>query len=135
VPSGHDNAVKWRGLSLQIPPSPLRAHFVSATVRVHETPTVAWRSFTGRIGWPITTARTIRAKTPSWLREPFRQPACGFVDNAPRSPQPPRLNHLMFVHSHVRCCKMQACELVAEREAFPSGSAVQGREARRQDDG
>src|SRR5215470_13776486 len=35
---GNDNTVKWRGLSLQIPSSPLRAHFVRATVRVHEYP-------------------------------------------------------------------------------------------------
>jgi hypothetical protein len=35
---GNDNTVKWRGLFLQIPPSPLRPHFVRATVRVHEYP-------------------------------------------------------------------------------------------------
>ncbi len=35
---GNDNTVKWRGLSLQIPPSPLRPHFVRASVRVHEYP-------------------------------------------------------------------------------------------------
>jgi hypothetical protein len=35
---GNDNTVKWRGLTLQIPASPLRAHFVRATVRVHEYP-------------------------------------------------------------------------------------------------
>ncbi len=35
---GNDNTVKWRSLSLQIPPSPLRPHFVRATVRVHEYP-------------------------------------------------------------------------------------------------
>jgi transposase len=35
---GNDNTVQWRGLSLQIPPSPLRAHFVRAMVRVHEYP-------------------------------------------------------------------------------------------------
>jgi transposase len=35
---GNDNTVKWRGLTLQIPPSPLRAHFVRTTVRVHEYP-------------------------------------------------------------------------------------------------
>jgi transposase len=34
----NDNTVKWRRLSLQIPPSPLRPHFVRATVRVHEYP-------------------------------------------------------------------------------------------------
>jgi transposase len=35
---GNDNTVKWRGLSLQIPPNPLRPHFVRAMVRVHEYP-------------------------------------------------------------------------------------------------
>jgi transposase len=35
---GNDNTVKWRKLSLQLPPSRLRPHFVKATVRVHEYP-------------------------------------------------------------------------------------------------
>jgi transposase len=35
---GNDNTVKWRRLTLQLPPSRLRAHFVRATVRVHEYP-------------------------------------------------------------------------------------------------
>jgi hypothetical protein len=35
---GNDNTVRYRGLSLQIPPSPLRPHFVKARVRVHEYP-------------------------------------------------------------------------------------------------
>jgi hypothetical protein len=35
---GNDNTVKWRGLTLQIPPSPLRPHFARPTVRVHEYP-------------------------------------------------------------------------------------------------
>lgn len=35
---GNDNTVKWRRLSLQIPPSPLRPHFVRAKVRVLEYP-------------------------------------------------------------------------------------------------
>ena len=35
---GNDNTVKWHRLSLQLPPSRLRAHFVKATVRVHEYP-------------------------------------------------------------------------------------------------
>jgi transposase len=35
---GNDNTVKWRGLCLQLPPSPLRPHFVKASVRVHEYP-------------------------------------------------------------------------------------------------
>jgi transposase len=35
---GNDNTVKWEGLSLQLPPSRLRPHFVKATVRVHGYP-------------------------------------------------------------------------------------------------
>jgi hypothetical protein len=33
-----DNAVKWRTLSLKLPPSRLGPHFVKAVVRVHEYP-------------------------------------------------------------------------------------------------
>jgi transposase len=35
---GNDNTVRYRGLALQIPPSPLRPHFVKARVRVHDYP-------------------------------------------------------------------------------------------------
>ena len=35
---GNDNTVKWKRLSLQIPPSPLRPHFVRTKVRVLEYP-------------------------------------------------------------------------------------------------
>ncbi len=35
---GNDNTVSYRNLSLQIPASPIRAHFVKAKVRVHEYP-------------------------------------------------------------------------------------------------
>ena len=35
---GNDNTVKWRRLTLQLPPSRLRPHFVRANVRVHEYP-------------------------------------------------------------------------------------------------
>ena len=35
---GNDNTVRYRGLSLQIPPSPIRPHFVKARVRVHDHP-------------------------------------------------------------------------------------------------
>jgi hypothetical protein len=36
--AGNDNCVRWKGRVLQIPPSPLRRHFVRATVRLHEYP-------------------------------------------------------------------------------------------------
>jgi transposase len=35
---GNDNTVRYRRLSLQLPPSPLRPHFVKAKVRVHDYP-------------------------------------------------------------------------------------------------
>ena len=35
---GQDNTVKWEGLSLQLPPSRLRPHFVKTTVRLHVYP-------------------------------------------------------------------------------------------------
>ena len=50
---GNDNTVKWRGLPLQIPSTPLRAHFVRAMARVHEYPRAAgdlpWSTPLGRI--------------------------------------------------------------------------------------
>lgn len=33
---GNDNCVRYRGLALQIPPSPIRPHFVKLRVRVHD---------------------------------------------------------------------------------------------------
>ncbi len=44
---GNDNTVKWRGLHLQLPPSPLRPHFVKASVRVHEYPDGSLAVFLG----------------------------------------------------------------------------------------
>ena len=35
---GNDNWVRYKGLALQLPPSPLRPHFVKAQVRVHDYP-------------------------------------------------------------------------------------------------
>ncbi len=67
---GNNNTVEWRGRTLQIPPSPLRAHFLRTTVRVHEYPAVTWPYSMGRIGWPITIPRETGAIPPNWLREP-----------------------------------------------------------------
>ena len=44
---GNDNCVRYRGLSLQIPPSPIRPHFVKVHVRVHEYPDGALAIFHG----------------------------------------------------------------------------------------
>lgn len=49
---GNDNTVVWRGRRLQIPPSPLRPHFVRTRVRIHEYPDGAIAVFHGphRVG-------------------------------------------------------------------------------------
>ena len=44
---GNDNTVKWHGLSLQLPPSRLRPHFVRARVRVHQYPDGTMAVFLG----------------------------------------------------------------------------------------
>ena len=44
---GNDNTVAWRGRRLQIPASPLRPHFVRATVRLNEYPNGAVAIFWG----------------------------------------------------------------------------------------
>lgn len=44
---GKDNTVSWRSRWLQIPPSPLRPHFVRAKVRLHEYPDGAVALFWG----------------------------------------------------------------------------------------
>ena len=44
---GNDNCVSWHGRRLQIPKSPLRPHFVRATVRLHEYPDRAIALFWG----------------------------------------------------------------------------------------
>jgi transposase len=44
---GKDNTVKWKGLTLQIPATPLRPHFVRAIVRVHEYPDGSLAAFHG----------------------------------------------------------------------------------------
>ena len=44
---GNDNCVRWQGRVLQIPPSPLRPHFVRSTVRLHAYPDGTVAIFTG----------------------------------------------------------------------------------------
>jgi hypothetical protein len=71
---GNGNTVKWRGLTLQIPPRPLRPHFVRAMVCVHEYPDGRLAIFHGPLASPITTSTEICTMTPNWLRDPLPQP-------------------------------------------------------------
>ena len=45
---GNDNTVRYAGLSLQLPASPLRPHFVKAKVRVHHYPDETLAVFHGQ---------------------------------------------------------------------------------------
>jgi hypothetical protein len=45
---GNDNTVRYRNLVLQLPPSPLRPHFVKAKVRVHHYPDDTLAVFLGQ---------------------------------------------------------------------------------------
>ena len=89
--SATTTASRWRGRSLQIPPTPLRPHLVRATVpgprlsRRH-----AWPSSRGRSGWPASRRRRRRAPR-TWPRD-HRDAASpvDLMDNATRCPQPHR---------------------------------------------
>ena len=65
---GNDNTVKWRRLSLQLPPSRLRPHFVKATVRVHEYPD-------GQLGGVLGAASAGRLRPARRIIQPQRQAA------------------------------------------------------------
>jgi transposase len=93
---GNDNCVRYRGLSLQIPPSPLRPHFVRVRVRVHDYPDGTLAIFHGprclaryrSDGRPLEGAEVLAAAAAA---EP-----CGSVDKpaacppAPQVPPPPQ---------------------------------------------
>lgn len=89
----NDNTVRYQGLVLQIPESPIRRHFVRATVRVHEYPDGTLAIFHGprciarftQHGHPIDRPDQRDAR-----RSP--RPACGYVDGASRPPHPHRPN-------------------------------------------
>jgi transposase len=84
---GNDNTVRWNGLVLQLPESPLRRHFVRATVRVHHYHDGALAIFLG----PRSLAR-YDANAKLLPRDASRssRKACGYVDGAKRRPHPHR---------------------------------------------
>lgn len=89
----NDNTVRYHGRILQIPESPLRRHFVRATVRVHEYPDGALAIFHG----PRCLARYRADGSP--LEQPASRdasrsprPACGYVDGA-TPPTYPQAHH------------------------------------------
>jgi hypothetical protein len=83
---GNDNTVTWRGLTLQIPPSPLRPHFVRATVRVQEYPDGRLAIFHGPHPLADYDPEGNPRDDTKLAAERLWQPAYGFVDNALRCP-------------------------------------------------
>ena len=95
---GNDNTVRYRARTLQLPESPLRRHFVKATVRVHDYPDGTLAVFHGprclaryhADGTPLDAGAQPKARP----REPARcaRPADLWTTQA-RCPQPHRPNN------------------------------------------
>jgi len=72
---GNDNTVKWQRLSLRLPTSRLRAHFVKANVRVHEYPNGDLAVYWGphrladynAAGLMVQPAPPVASPEPSWV--------------------------------------------------------------------
>lgn len=92
---GNDNTVKWKRLSLQIPPSPLRPHFVRAKVRVHEYPDGCLAVFLGphRLADYDAEGRSIDPNALAASAASAASPAVDLWISLPRSPQPHSRNH------------------------------------------
>src|SRR5512132_1652104 len=93
---GNDNTVKCKRLSLQIPPSPLRPHFMRAKVRVHEYPDGRLAVFWGprRLADYDAEGRSIINHALAARAASAASPAVDLWISLPRSPQPhSRHNH------------------------------------------
>ena len=76
---GNDNTVTWRNHALQLPPSPLRPHFVKAKVRLHEDPD-------GRVSIFLGPHHLADYDAAGAIAEPQQQPPA----TLPRRPPPAR---------------------------------------------
>lgn len=88
---GHDNCVSFNRLKLQIPQSPLRAHFVKANVKVRQYADGSHAIFHG----PRCLGRYDQTGAINDQNMPLksaRRPGCGNVDNASALPTVPQHN-------------------------------------------
>jgi hypothetical protein len=108
---GNDNTVRFDGLRLQLPPSPLRAHFVRARVRVHRYPDLTLAVFHGprclarydAAGQLLEPTETLGAQAASATDSPvdmwtIRVPRTGCA--SPVSPKGTRGNARLRPHDH-----------------------------------
>ena len=78
---GNDNCVSFNRLKLQLPPSPLRAHFVKARVRVHH-----YVSEPRHLPRPTMSGPLRRQRRPkTWRKTPPKPARCEFVDGVDKS--------------------------------------------------
>ena len=87
---GNENTVKWRRLTLQIPPNPLRPHFVRAMVRIHEYPDGRLAVFHGPHRLAVYDAQGRPDDDAKLAALPASAAALGFMDNSANYPQPHR---------------------------------------------
>jgi transposase len=82
----NDNTIRYRGLVLQLPPSPLRPHFARTTVRVHDYPDGALAVFHGphRIADYDARGNPIEPHTPPQSAGPASRHVRPRPDMAPR---------------------------------------------------
>ena len=72
---GNDNCVSFLNRKLQIPASPLRSHFVKATVKVHQYPDCSLAVFHGRRCLGRYDSRGVPIGEPRWEEDRERKPA------------------------------------------------------------
>ena len=87
--------MRYNGFSLQISTSPIRTHYVRATVRVYDHPDGTLAVFHGPrcLARHGADARPDRGNQTTGRMKPRPGPACGVVENAaalPTTPQAPR---------------------------------------------
>jgi hypothetical protein len=93
---GNDNTVVFHTLRLQIPPSPLRAHFVRSTVKVRQYPDGSHAIFHGAaLHRPLRRARHLEDRGFGYgrMKRSKGTAACGVVDNASALPTTPQAQH------------------------------------------
>jgi hypothetical protein len=99
----NDNCVSYSTLKLQIPESPMRAHFVKARVKVHIYPDGSCALFHGP-GASVATTRTERSEMQKTPLKSARRRACRNVDKASASPTVPQKNRTRR-SGHLMCCQ------------------------------
>ena len=109
---GNDNTVVFHKLRLQIPPSPLRAHFVRSTVKVRQYHDGSHAIFHGPrcIGRYDEHGRLANRGFGRGGMKRGQAAACGFMDNASALPTTPQAPHQQRKRRHIASWEIGFCE-------------------------